>query len=395
MYIFAFWKKVYAMDFSHILTDPYVLALTAVLALAFIVLVLYYALFYFRLGHYRQTKRAAEEPLPPVSIVLCSQNQGEWLRSNLIYLLEQDYPEFEVVVVNYCSTDETKFVLQVLSENYKHLKVVTMNQNVCGYRGKKYPLSIGIKSAQHDLLLLADPDCLPRDVEKFNWIRQMVAGYCHKNIDIVLGYTGIERRKSLFNWLQQYDNMDYSVEYLGAAIMHCPFTGNGRNLSYRRSFFMENNGLIYNYNEPNGADDMFVNQNARRHNVSVVLEPESFTMAVPRRNFREWHSLRKHRVVTHKYYKFGLKACRLVRPLSVLLFYAAAALLLVSGLFPWEVLAGVVALKWAWQIVSVAQSCKRLLLPPVVYVLSPVWEIYFLIANTILSIIPLSKSERL
>lgn len=381
------------MDFTHILTDPYVLSLTVVLTLTFIVLVLYYALVYFKLGRYRQGARTEEEPLPPVSIVLCSQNQGEWLRTNLVYLLEQDYPDFEVVVVNYCSTDDSKFVLQVLSENYKQLKVVTMNQNVCGYRGKKYPLSIGIKSARHDLLLLADPDCLPRDLEKFTWVRRMVAGYRHKNIDIVLGYAGIERRKSLFNWLQQYDNMDYSTEYLSAAIRHRPFTGNGRNLSYRRSFFMKNNGLIYSYNEPYGDDDMFVNQNARGHNVSVVLDPESFTMAVPRRNFREWHQLRKHRVTTHRYYSFGLKMRRVMRPLSVLLFYAAAVLLLLSGLFPWEVLAGVVALKWAWQIVSVAQSSKRLQLPPVVHILSPVWEIYFLIANTILSIIPLSKER--
>lgn len=381
------------MDFSHILTDPYIFSLTIVLALSFVALAVYYALFYFRLGHYKQVGKSESETLPPVSVVLCSQNQGEWLRTNLVYLLEQDYPDFEVVVVNYCSTDDTKFVMQVLSENYKRLQVVTMDQNVCGYRGKKYPLSIGIKSAKHDLLLMADPDCLPRDVERFDWIRQMVAGYRHKNVDIVLGYCGIEPRKSLFNWMQQYDNMDYSTEYLGAAIMHRPFTGCGRNLSYRRSFFMKNNGLIYSYNEPDGADDMFVNQNCRRHNVSVVLNQESFTQAAPCRSFREWHVMRKHRIATHKYYRFGLKACRFVRPLSVLLFYLAAALLFVSGSFPWEVLAGAVAVKWVWQIMSAAQCCKRLLLPPVIYIFSPVWEIYFLIANTILSIIPLSKDK--
>lgn len=382
------------MDFTHILTDPYILSLTAVLALSFVVLAIYYAVIYFRMGRYVQIRRDDSEPLPPVSVVLCAQNQGDWLRNNLVYLLEQDYPDFEVVVVNYCSTDDTKFVLQVLSENYKRLQVVTMEQNVCGYPGKKYPLSIGIKSARHDVLLLADTDCLPRELEQFGWIRQMVAGYCHNHVDIVLGYCGIESRKSLFNWLQQYDNMDYSAEYLGAAIMHRPFTGCGRNLSYRRGFFMKNNGLIYSYNEPDGADDMFVNQNGRSHNVAVMLDRESFTQAPPCRNFREWHLLRKHRIATHGYYKLGLKLSRLMRPLGVLLFYAAAVLLLLSGRFPWEVLAGVVAAKWAWQIVSAAQCCKRLALRPAIYFFSPVWEIYFLIANTFLSIIPLSKDKR-
>jgi len=384
------------LDFSHILTEPLTLALTCLLAVSLLVLALYYGLCYMRVGRYAEPKGAQGEEtkaLPPVSVVMVAQNDGEWLRSNLVYLLEQDYPDFEVVVVDYMSTDDTKFVLQLLSENYKHLKVVRLEQNVSGYEGKKYPLSIGIKSAKNDILLMADPECVPRDQEGFGWIRAIVAGYWHEHVDIVLGYSGIVAKNSLFNWLQQYDNLDYSAEYLAAAMMHRPYTGNGRNLSYRRRLFMENNGFIYHYHEPDGADDMFVNQNARKHNTAVVLSPESFTTTDPQPTLALWRKYRKHRTATHRYYSSALAATRLVRPLAVLTFYAAGAILLALGTMPWEVLALVLAMKLAWQIVATAQACKRLKVTAVVYALAPLWEIYFLFSNTILKISPLPKKN--
>lgn len=384
------------MDFSHILTEPYTLVLTCVLAVSFIMLCLCYGLFDFKVGrhHRRITKQPLDKndaDLPPVSVVLVAQNEGEWLRSNLLYLLEQDYPDFEVVVVDYVSSDDTKFVLQVLAENYKRLKVVTFKENVSGYQGKKYPLSIGIKSAKNDILLFADPYCVPNDLQEFGWIREMVAGYVHEHVDIVLGFSGIQYKATFFNWLQQYDNMAYSVEYLGASILRHPFTGNGRNLSYRRSMFLNNNGFIYHYYEPYGADDMFVNQNSHRYNTSQVLTPKSFTMAAPEATMGQWRQHRKIRTTTHRYYPFGLKLLRLLRPLSVLFFYLAGVLLLVAGTFPWELLAMILALKLAWQIISTLQSAKRLQVKPVVAWLSPLMEIYFLISNTILAISPLNS----
>ena len=383
------------MDFSKMFTDHYTVVLLCVMAAGWVVVCLYYGLFYFRVGRARQARaeKDAGVRLPPVSVVLTAQNDSQWLKSNLVYLLEQDYPTFEVVVVDYLSTDETTFVLKLLAENYKHLKVVTFTENASGYQGKKYPMSIGIKSAKYDLLLLTEPDCMPTDLTHFGWIREMVAGYGRKQVDIVLGYCGIQGKKSLFNWLQQYDNLDYSVEYLGAALLHAPFTGNGRNLSYRRSLFMKNGGFIYHYFVPDGADDMFVNQNCSRHNTAVVLSADSFTTVPPRRTVAEWRSYRRHRMATHVYYGFWLKVGRLLRPLSVAVFYLAGVLLLLRGMVPWELLAGVLVVKLAWQVAATAQAVRRLSISPVVCWLSPLFEIYFLIANTFLSIIPLSKKN--
>ena len=383
------------MDFTHVLTDPCTMVFTILFALGLLILCLYYGIFFFRLGRYKGPSRKKNSPspakLPPVSVVLAAQNDGDWLRQNLVYLLEQDYPDFEVVVVDYLSTDETQYILRLLAQNYRRLKVVTLTNNANGYQGLKYPFSIGIKTAQNDILLLAEPECIPMDTTQFNWIRSMVSGYVHDHIDIVLGYCGIAYKPSLFNWLQQYDNLLYSVEYLGSAILRAPFTGNGRNLSYRRSLFLKNDGFIYHYNIPDGADDMFVNQNARPRNTAVVLSPESFTLVQPQPTLRQWHLYRRHRVSTHSFYSLPLKLRRLLPPLGILLFYLFGALLLALAALPWQILAAALALKLAWQIVATAAAARRLAVKPVVYILSPLFEIYFLIANTFLSLFPLPK----
>ena len=265
------------MDFSHILTDSYTLTLVCLLVASLIILSLYYGLFYMGVGRYKgpRTNKKKEESkqtaLPPVSVVMTAHNDADKLRANLLYVLEQDYPTFEVVVVDYRSSDDSKYVLQMLSQTYNHLKVVHLDANPNGFQGLKYPFSMGVKSAQYDLLLLTETDCVPKDVTNFCWIREMVAGYVGKQTEMVLGYCGIQPRRSPINWLQQYDNLDYSVEYLGAAIHRRPFTGCGRNLSYKRSLFMKSGGFIYHYHIPDGADDMFVCQNATRRNTSVVL----------------------------------------------------------------------------------------------------------------------------
>jgi len=384
------------MDFSHILTEPYILTLTILMAASLIILCIYYAIFHFRVGRYKGPKKkntapATSSPCPPVSVVLTAQNDAEWLKTNLVYLLEQDYPDFEVVVVDYMSKDETQFVLKILSENYPNLKVVTLAGNANGYRGKKYPMSIGIKSAKNDILVFADPNCRPIDLTNFSWLRQVVSAYADPKTEAVLGYCAIQPKPGPFNWLQQYDNLAHSVEYLAAAIMRHPFTGNGRNLSYRRSLFMRKRGFIYHYSIPDGADDMFVNQNCNGNNTRVVLTQDSFTVVEPMNSLAQWHSYRKHRTVTHKYYPLWLKLSRALPSCCLVLFYLAGALLLASTAMPWPLLLAALLVKLSWQIVATSRAATRLMVKPVVAWLSPLLEIYFLFANTILSLSPLPK----
>lgn len=382
-------------DFSTFLTDTYAIALTAVLTVSMTILCLYYGLFHFRVGRWHLKDKGSEGASalakePPVSVVLTARNDANWLKENLVYLLEQDYPDFEVVVVDYMSQDDTQFVLKLLKDYYPHLKVVPFKEDVNLFQGKKYPLSIGIKSAKHDILLLADPDCLPNNTQ---WLRGMVKGYEHRETQLVLGFCGIKRTNTLLGALQQYDNLAYSTHYLGSALLGYPYTGSGRNLSYRRQFFFRQGGFIRHYSVAAGSDDLFVYHNATKRNTAVALGADALLSTEAKSTFTQWHQARLDRVSTRGWHSVGSRLMEDIVPLSNLAFYTAVIVLLLHGGLPWGVVLIALVLKWAWQIVAMAQPAKRFD-AGLVYFAAPLLEIYFIVANTFLILTPLPNNRK-
>ena len=143
------------MTFFGIIIDTFTLVLLIILAVNIIILFLYYGLFYLRIGIRKEKKNEEnDENLPGVSIVLTVKNEGEQLKKNLEHLLKQNYPNFEVIVINHVSRDQTRFILQTYQDKYPNLKVVNFSQDVNLFQGKKFPLSIGIQSAKNDIILL-------------------------------------------------------------------------------------------------------------------------------------------------------------------------------------------------------------------------------------------------
>ncbi|MBR4739143.1 MAG: glycosyltransferase [Bacteroidales bacterium] len=382
-------------DFSYFLSDTYSVALAAVMLAAMIYLCVYYGLYHFRVGLWhlkteRSRVKGENEPTPPVSVVLTARNDAAWLKENLVYLLEQDYPDFEVVVVDYLSNDDTEFVLKLLKDYYPHLKVVPFKEDVNLFQGKKYPLSIGIKSAKNDILMLADPDCTPKNLL---WLRGMVRGFMKEGTQVVLGYCGVKRTKTLLGCLQQYDALAYGAQYLGSALLGHPYTGSGRNLSYRRSFFFRQGAFIRHYDVADGSDDLFVYQNADRKNTSICIDSDACLMAEPRKHFYQWHDDRRHRVATRNRHRLSDRLCESLPGWMNILFYAAAVLLVLRGMLPWIAVLAALLIKWAWQIFSFSRLTKRFE-GGHVHFAAPLFEIYFAIANTILILLPLPNNRK-
>lgn len=380
------------MDFSAILSNQIAILLIAVMACSLIVLFIHYPILYLRPARRFRASQSNETPkkLPPVSVILIVHNDAMWLRENLPYLLEQDYPNYELVVVDFVSQDDTSDVLKICSNHYALLKTVQFRQDVNSYRGKKYPLSIGIKSAQNDIILLSEPECVPKD---FNWVRRMVEGYANPETKIVLGYCGIRQKKSLFNALQVYDNLVYYLRFIAAALSGHPYTGNSCNLSYRRSFFFDHGAFYKHLSIAQGADDIFVNQNATHDNTAVILAPDSFTLTDAQPTLAKWMHKRRERTATRRFYSIRQKLQLIIYPLTVCLFYTSIVMLFINHLMPWQILAGVVALDWIWQIYMMHFATKHFGVK-VLHWFAPLFEIYFIIANTILALTPLSLKKR-
>jgi len=291
----------------------------------------------------------------PVSVIVCARNEAENLNKFLPAILEQDYPVYEVIVVNDCSEDNSYDVLGKYLQKYPHLKLSTVNKDPRFTHNKKFAQFIGIKAATNDILLFTDADCKP---ESDKWIARMTS---HFDIptDFVLGYGGYFKEKGILNKYIRYDTLTIAIQYLGMAIRGIPYMGVGRNLAYRRSLFFNNKGFG-NYNHViSGDDDLFVNSNAVKKNTRVEFRIESHTRSIPCSSFREWLSQKKRHFTTAPYYKLKDKFLLVPEPVSRLLFYISFIILL-SLQFLWPYVLIIFGIRFISQTVIMALGQKKL-----------------------------------
>jgi len=295
------------------------------------------------------------EPLPGVSIVICAHNEYNHLQYTLPQFLEQDYPLYEVVVVDHASDDDTPVLLSEMSDRYKHLKIITIQRDLNFFSGKKFPLSIGIKSARHDLVLLTDADCRPAGNQ---WIRLMQEAFSDDR-EIVLGYGAYEKRQGILNTLIRYDTIQVAVQYLSFAMAGMPYMGVGRNLAYRKRLFYQHKGFISHYRIASGDDDLFINQVAHRKNTGVQLNPGAFTYSEPKRSFGKWLTQKRRHLTTGAHYRFIHKLLLGIYSATQLAFWILLILLLIWK-FAWTIVLSVLLLKWISQYVVFGKCMNRL-----------------------------------
>src|SRR5687768_5586951 len=260
----------------------------------------YYLWFFSRVAFYKLKKRARNQQ-HPVSVIVCARDEDENLARHLPGLLVQEYPStYEVIAVNDNSVDDSKFILQELKKRFKdRLEIVELTQEAKLISGKKYPLSIGIKEAHHEVLLLTDADCVPASE---NWIEKMQEGY-DDNVEIVLGYGGYHKRPGILNKLIRFETFHSALQYLSFALAGIPYMGVGRNLSYKRGLFFRHKGFSSINHVLSGDDDLFISLAANRKNTNIVIDPNAFTLSEPKTRFSDWVRQKNRHYTTAKYYK--------------------------------------------------------------------------------------------
>ena len=319
---------------------------------------------------------ASESPLPAVSVVIAARNEYDNLSANLPLILDQDYPTFEVIVVNDRSLDDSASLLDTFKRSHPHLRVVHISENEQHDGGKKFALTMGLKAASHDRVVLTDADCKPSGK---NWIRAMVAS-ARAESDIVLGYSPYARKRGFLNAVIRFDSMHTAMNYLGFALAGNPYMGVGRNLSYSRSLFFEVGGYRKHYSLKSGDDDLFVNQVAHKANTSVCIRKEALMETTPETTWKAyWRQKRRHLTTGWKY-RLSHRVLLLLQPLSLVVLLAASVALLLYGVWVIPV-AAALALRVLIQMAIYKRTSKWLGQGDLVF-FAPLLEIVTLVFNT-------------
>ena len=306
-------------------------------------------------------EKGAKEETPGVSVILCARNEGYNLADYLPALLTQDYPTYEIIVVNDGSEDDTQDVIERYMTQDPRLHTTFVPKGARVGSTKKLALTLGAKAAQYDYLLLTDADCVP---ESDQWIREMVRGFSNVQgtKDVVLGYGAYFYEKGHVNRLMRYDTLFNGLHYLGAALWGHPYMGVGRNLAYRKALFFESGGFSHLMANRAGDDDLFVNHVATKRNTAVVLSPDSYTWSPTKRTFKEWWQQKRRHLSVSSAYRKATQWQLLFEPQTRGLFYATLLSLLIfrPSLTGIICAGGLFLLRWLLQTCIINVSAHRM-----------------------------------
>lgn len=296
---------------------------------------LFYYLYFFRRVAAYKPRLKEQSQQHPVSVIICARDEDENITRNLPGILVQAYSTtHEVIVVNDNSIDDTKYILEDLQKMFRKLQIVELTQEAKMIAGKKFPLSIGIKEARYEIVLLTDADCVPASE---HWLFKMQDAFIN-GTEIALGYGAYQKMPGFLNKAIRFETFHTALQYFGYALAGKPYMGVGRNLAYRKEIFFRNKGFAAINHIPGGDDDLFINRVATKNNTAVVIDPEAFTVSKPKQTWKEWRKQKNRHYSTGKFYKSSHQFLLGLYTLSFFFFYPLFA-------------ASIIFFEWRWSLI--------------------------------------------
>lgn len=238
-----------------------------------------------------------------ISIVICAKNEYQNLKNNLFKFYNQQQVNYEIIVVNDGSTDQTADFLNNELKNNSLLKVLHLtHHNHSNLKGKRYALQKGIEAAKYNYVALTDADCFPAG--NF-WLKSLALKFTD-NIEIVLGYSPYVKKEGFLNKLIQIETTYTALQYLSFAKIGKPYMGVGRNLAYKKSI-LTNDIFIYSNKSLSGDDDLIISLLANKRNTSIVLNEDSFVYSLPEISLKSWIFQKTRHYGAAKHYSLNKK----------------------------------------------------------------------------------------
>ncbi len=319
----------------------------------------YLLLIYLRFAFYSSKKnQVLSESLPPVSVIIAARNEEDNLYQNLPKILDQDYPEFEVIVVNHQSIDDSKHILQAYQKQYANLKIIDIERNTHLKNGKKLPITMGVKGAKYPHFIFTDADCQPASK---NWLRLMAGKFSDKK-QLILGYGPYRKTKGFLNFLIRFDTAQIAVNYLSYACSKIPYMGVGRNMGYTRELFDSVRGFKSHYSIQSGDDDLFVRDSAKKNNFAIQFTSESHTYSDAETTWKKWFEQKQRHFTTAPSYKVFHKLLLGTYPMSLLIALITFVTLVFSDeywLWSSIIFVGLTLLKWIVQAINFSKLGEK------------------------------------
>src|SRR6218665_2167844 len=304
---------------------------------------------------YAKTQKSNPKRIP-VSVIVCAKNEEENVAKFIPILAQQDYPDFEIVLIDDASSDATLDIFEAFEKEYQNIRLVKVENNEAFWGNKKFALTLGIKAAKKEYLLFTDADCFPTSKD---WIKEMTSPFTMQKT-IVLGYGKYEKIAcSFLNKIIRFETMLTAGQYFSWGKAGHPYMGVGRNLAYKKEEFFNVNGFIDHMKIRSGDHDLFINQAATAKNTTICYTPESFTYSQPKLTFKDWFAQKRRHVSTASFYK-PFDRSQLALFYSSQLLFILLPIVLLAFQFQWIIVLSLIGFRYLFTWLTLGFSGGKL-----------------------------------
>jgi cellulose synthase/poly-beta-1,6-N-acetylglucosamine synthase-like glycosyltransferase len=252
---------------------------------------------------------------PFVSVIVAARDEEASIGKLLDQLVRQDYPAYEILIVDDRSTDSTAAIVQSYQHSHSNLRLVSIRENNSGLPPKKNALTEGIKHSEGAILCFTDADCVPPP----SWILELVSVF-DDSVGFVAGFSPYDRNlltnlqnssiwRNIFYSFIAYEEFRGAAWSAGAIGMNLAWLCTGRSIAYRKRVFDEVRGFEQIKMSISGDDDLFI-QLVRRQTfwkIRYACAPESFVRTAPPESFSKFVEQRKRHFSAGKYFSLPMK----------------------------------------------------------------------------------------
>ncbi len=258
----------------------------------------------------------------PVSIIIPTHDEFTDLKRNLPAFLNQDYKgDFKIIVIADRNDRETEDLMNRLIPENKNLYATYLPESSRYMSRKKLAITIGVKAAKTDWIIVTDPSCKPLD-EK--WLSSFTENM-KPGTDFVMGYTSLDNNTRKF-W--RFEHALIANNRLCSAQKGKAWATNCQNIAFHKQQFMKEEGFRGNLQLLRGEYDFLVNKYAKNMNTAVDARRSSWLYEdEPTR--KTWHNksifFRASRglLVGHKGNRISMFFCNMMLHLSLIVSLAA------------------------------------------------------------------------
>lgn len=351
-----------------------------------IIVQLYYILLIFQKLAFFHPQRKSTVNEIPVSVIIAARNESHKLQENLRFILEQDYSNFEVIVVNNNSSDDSYQVLSAFKKGYNHLEIIEFNNPDHVRQGKKLPLTLGIKAAKNEHLLLTDADCTPKSNQ---WIKKMARGFKEK--EIILGYGPYIKTNGLLNSIIRFDTAWIGMNYFSFALNGLAYMGVGRNLAYTKSAYQAVDGYKSHHMLASGDDDLFIQEASKNSSLGIEIDADTHCFSPSKKTWSEWVHQKSRHFTTAPKYSFIKKLLLATYPITLIAawFSFVSLMILSNSVFICFIMVLFYTIKW-W----IQGKCLIKLNERKFALFFPFWDLFYSFLSPVLYMIGKTKQNK-